>query len=166
MGRLRGLVEQVRLRPGDPAPAFALPHRPGEVVDLGEHLGADVVVLLFIPFAFSPICTSELCTIRDSWSEWSELAARVFAISVDGPFVTARFRETEDLPFPVLSDFNKDVSRMYGVLVEDSRGLKGVANRAVFVIDRAGRITYAWVCEDMGVEPDYDAIRRAVSEAV
>jgi peroxiredoxin len=162
---MRGLVGQVMVRPGDPAPTFTLPHRPGEVIDLGEHLGVEVVVLLFIPFAFSPVCTSELCTIRDSWSEWSGLAARVFAISVDGPFVTARFRDAEDLPFPVLSDFNKDVSRMYGVLVEDSRGLKGVANRAVFVVDRTGRITYAWVSEDMGVEPDYDAIRQAVSGA-
>ena len=77
----------------------------------------------------------------------------MFPLSVDGPFVTARFRDSENLPFPVLSDFNKDVSRTYGVLEEDSWGLKGVANRSVFVVGRDGRVTYAWVSEDMGVEP-------------
>jgi len=135
------------------------------MIDLGAHLGTDVVVLLFIPFAFSPVCTSELCTIRDAWSEWSGLDAHVLALSVDGPFVTARFRDSENLPFPVLSDFNKDVSRTYGVLEEDSWGLKGVAKRSVFVVGRDGRVTYAWVSEDMGVEPDYEAIRQAVSGA-
>jgi peroxiredoxin len=135
------------------------------MIDLGGHLGTEVVVLLFIPFAFSPVCTSELGRIRDAWSEWSSLDARVFALSVDGPFVTARFRDSEDLPFPVLSDFNKDVCRTYGVLEEDSWGLRGVAKRAVFVVGRDGRITYAWVSEDMGVEPDYEAVRRAVSGA-
>jgi peroxiredoxin len=150
---------------GDLAPTFELPHRPGETTDLSDHLGREKVVLLFIPLAFSPVCTTELGTVRDAWEGWADLDASVFAISVDSPFVTAHFRDIEDFPFPVLSDFNKDVSRTYGVLAEDLAGLKGVAKRSVFVIGGDGRIAYAWVSEDAGVEPDYDAVRAAVAAA-
>ena len=153
------------VRTGDTAPTFELPHRPGETIDLTDHLGREPVVLLFIPLAFSPVCTTELATVRDSWAGWADLGASVFAISVDSPFVTAHFRDIEDLPFPVLSDFNKDVSRAYGVLAEDLAGLKGVAKRSVFVIGSDGRVAYAWVSEDAGVEPDYHAVREAVAAA-
>ncbi len=80
------------VRRGDRAPAFQLPQEPGDVIDLGDVLGRDKVVLLFFPLAFSPVCTTELCTISREWDEWESLDARVFGISVDSPFVTSRFR--------------------------------------------------------------------------
>lgn len=151
------------VREGDRAPGFELPAAPGEVVDVGELLGRETVVLLFFPLAFSSVCTREMRTVRESWDDWEAIGARVFGISVDSPFVTARFREEERLPFPVLSDFNRDVAREYGVLHEDLFGLRGVAKRSAFVIGSDGTVAYAWVSDDPGREPDYDAMRDAAA---
>lgn len=123
------------------------------------------MVLLFFPLAFSAVCTAELCAIRDRWAAFEDLDARVFGISVDSPFVTDRFRRERELPFPLLSDFNRRVSRRYGVLYDDWYGLEGVSKRAVFVIGSDGRVRWAWVTEDADVEPDYDAIREALEAA-
>lgn len=153
------------LQVGDRAPRFTLPQRPGEMVDVGELIGREKIVLLFIPLAFSSVCTTEMGTVRDGWEVWRRAEARVFGISVDSPFVTARFQEEEDIPFPILSDFNREVTRAYGVLNEDFFGLKGVAHRSAFVIGKDGHITYAWVTEDADVEPDYVRLLQAVSSA-
>ena len=147
------------------APSFALPEAPGKMVDVGEVIGTAPVVLLFFPLAFSPVCTTEFCTFRDDWSAWDSLGAKVFGISIDSPFAVARFREIENLPFPLLSDFNKEIAPMYGAFHEDLMGLKGVAKRAAFVINRDGEIIYAWVSDDPGVQVDFDAIRAAVESA-
>ena len=153
------------IRKGDRAPAFRLPQAPGDFVDLGDHIGRDKVVLLFFPLAFSSVCTAELCRVSSDWIEWDELDARVFGISVDSPFVAKRFREEEGIGFPLLSDFNKTVAAEYGVLYEDYFGLEGVAKRSAFVIDRSGTVVYDWISEDSAVEPDYEAIKRAVEAA-
>ena len=153
------------LTAGDPAPEFALPAAPGETVDVGERIGRRPVVLLFFPLAFSSVCTEELCAVRDDWGDWQALDADVYGISVDSPFVTARFREELGLPFALLSDFNHEVGAAYGVLYEDYFGLKGVSRRAAFVISADGRVAYAWVGERDDVLPDFDAVREAVRRA-
>lgn len=153
------------IRRGDRAPPFRLPQGPGDMVDVGDHIGRDKVVLLFFPLAFSSVCTNELCRVTSDWVEWDELDARVFGISVDSPFVVKRFRQAEGIGFPLLSDFNKTVASQYGVLYEELVGLKGVAKRSAFVIDRSGVVVYDWVSEDSGVEPDYEAIKQAVAAA-
>jgi peroxiredoxin len=153
----------VSIRKGDNAVGFTLPARPGETIDVGEHLGKDKVVLLFFPLAFSSICTEEMCGLRDSWDEWETIQAKVFGISVDSPFVTDRFRTEMNIPFPILSDFNKDVAARYGALHEDLMGLKGVAKRAAFVIDGSGTVTYDWVSDDPSVLPDFNAIKAALA---
>lgn len=153
------------LSKGDPAPRFALPSAPGETVDVDARIGKRPIVLLFFPLAFSSVCTEELCAVRDDWRAWTELNADVFGISVDSPFVTRRFREELDLPFPLLSDFNHDVGAQFGILYEDYFGLRGVARRAAFVLGTDGRIAYAWVSERDDVLPDFDGVRTAVREA-
>ncbi len=150
---------------GSRAPAFQLPAKPGEMVDVGGLIGREKIVLLFIPLAFSSVCTAEMCHFRDSWSKWEAVGAKVFAISVDSPFVVAKFREAERIPFPVLSDFNKSVAPQYDALHAELMGLKGVTKRAAFVIGRDGAIAYAWVSENPGVQVDFDAIRAAVEKA-
>lgn len=155
----------MKIEEGDAAPGFTLPSAPGKDIDVGALIGRERVVLLFFPLAFSPTCTSELCTFRDRWSEFAELEASVFALSVDSPFVTDLFRREEEIPFPVLSDFNREVAARYGVLYEELLGLEGVGKRSVFVIGRDGRVVYRWVSEDPGVEPDYDAVREAIRTA-
>ncbi len=151
------------IRKGDKAASFALPAKPGEVVDLNQSIGSDKVVLLFFPLAFSPVCTTEMCMMRDSWKEWEALNAKVYGISVDSPFVTDKFRDAERLPFPVLSDFNKDVSRTYGVLHEDLMGLKGVSKRSAFVIGSDGTVLYDWVSDDPGQQVKFEEIKSALA---
>lgn len=151
------------LKKGDKAPAFKLPAKPGEEVDVGSHFGKDSVVLLFFPLAFSSVCTAEMCHMRDNWADYQNLGAKVFGISVDSPFVTDRFRQTESIPFPILSDFNKTVSRQYDALHEELMGLKGVSKRAAFVIGKDGAVKYAWVSEDPKVQVKFDEIKAALA---
>ena len=150
------------IRTGDAAQSFSLPQRPGEVVDLAEFIGTRPVLLLFFPLAFSPVCTDEFCTIRDGWSAYADLDAKVFGISIDSPFVTAKFAEELDLPFPLLSDMNRDVAREWDVLHEDLFGMRDVAKRAVFVIDESGTVVYDSVSDDPKVQVDFDSIQSAL----
>ena len=145
---------------GDSAPAITLPVRPKEMVEVP--IGKEKVLLLFFPLAFSPVCTDEMCHMRDSWSEWESLDAKVLGISVDSPFVTDRFRTDEKIPFDILSDFNKEVSANYGVLHEELIGLKGVAKRSAFVIDADGTVAYAWVTDDPRVQVPFDEVKAAL----
>jgi peroxiredoxin len=151
------------VRQGDRAPGFTLPARPGEKEDVGASIGRDKVVLLFFPLAFSPVCTDEMCGLRDGWDQWKSLDAKIFGISVDSPFVTAKFRDELKIPFPILSDFNREVARTYDVLHEELAGLQGVAKRAAFVIDTDGTVVYDWVSDDPKQMPDFDAVKAAVA---
>lgn len=152
------------IRTGDKAPGFSLPAKPGDVIDLNDALakGDGKTVLLFFPLAFSPVCTTEMCTMRDAWDRWQNLGANIYGISVDSPFVTDKFRSEERIPFPILSDFNKDVARTYGVLHDEIMGLKGIAKRSAFVIDNDGTVVYDWVSDDPGQQVNFDEIQAAV----
>jgi glutaredoxin-dependent peroxiredoxin len=149
-------------RKGEPAPPIKLADAPGHEIDLAEVFGKRKAVILFFPLAFSPVCTEEFCTFRDNWAKWSDLGCDVYGISVDSPFVVKKFRETENIPFPILSDFNKTVSRAYGAFHRDLFGMKGVSKRAAFVVDAAGNVVYRWVSNDPRKQVKFDAIRRAV----
>jgi len=155
----------VTVEVGDPAPGFSLPAGPGEEVDVGAAIGSGKLVLAFFPLAFSRVCTSEMRGFAARADALAELGARVVAVSVDSPFVTRKFRDEEGLPFPVLSDFNREVADRYGVLYDLYHGLRGVAKRAVFVVDSGGRVVYRWVADDAGLEPDYGAVEAAVADA-
>ena len=115
--------------------------------------------------AESGTCTEEFCRIRDDWTAWTGVGARVLGISVDSPFVTQRWAEELGVPFPVLSDFNKEASAAYGVLYEEYFGLRGVPKRSAFVVDREGEIAWAWVEDDSDVLPPFDEILAAVAAA-
>ncbi len=151
------------MRTGDTATGFELPCKPGETVNVGQYIGSEPVVLLFFPLAFSPVCSDEMCQLRDDWATWQSLNANVFGITVDSPFVTDKFRQEMDIPFPILSDFNRDVASQYDALHEDLLGLRGVPKRSAFVIDRHGKVVYDWVSDDPRQMPDFDSIRAAVA---
>jgi peroxiredoxin len=147
---------------GTAAPDFQL--APGPVPDrvsLSE-LRGEVVVLLFVPLAFSGVCTAEFCQVRDDWSQWEAVGARVLGISVDSPFVVKRWAADLQVPFTLLSDFNKEAASAYGVLYEDYFGMKGVPKRSAFVIDTEGVVRYAWVDESSDVIPPFDEIIESV----
>ena len=124
------------------------------------------VVLAFFPAAFSSVCQKELCTFRDSLAELNRANAQVFGISVDTFFALKAFHDQQKLTFPLLSDFNKQVIRDYGVFNEDMIGLKGIAKRAVFVLDKDGVVRHREVLEDARNEPDYARGVRRPGEVV
>ena len=150
------------LKVGAHAPDFTLPSKPGQFETLSKHRGRSVV-LLFYPAAFTSVCTREMCTVAEDLAAYDSLGADVLAISVDTPWVAAKFAQESHASFPFLSDFNKTVIRDYDVVHHDfAFGLKDVAKRAVFVIDPEGVITYAWEGENPGVFPDLDAVKNAL----
>src|ERR1700674_4640660 len=142
---------------GSTAPDFTLTNHDRQPVTLSAQRGKPVV-LAFFPAAFSSVCTKELCTFRDSIARLGNLKAQVYGISVDTFFTLKAFRDHEKLSFPLLSDFNKQVIRDYGVFNDDMIGLKGIAKRAVFVIDKQGVVRHREVLDDARNEPDYDRV--------
>jgi glutaredoxin-dependent peroxiredoxin len=139
---------------GSQAPDFTLMNHDRQPVTLSAQRGHPVV-LAFFPAAFSSVCQKELCTFRDSLGRLNDAGARVFGISVDTFFTLKAFHDQQQLGFQLLSDFNKQVIRDYGVFNDDMIGLKGIAKRAVFVIDKDGVVRHKEVLEDARNEPDY-----------
>lgn len=145
---------------GDVAPGFELPDTELKLRSLDEFRDKNIV-LTFIVAASSPVCQVELCTLRDSWKEISDLGAQIVAISNDGPFANKAFAEKNNFNFPLLADYTSSTIRHYGVLMPDLLHIKGynAAKRSVFVIMKDGTIGYKWVSEDPLKEPDYEEIK-------
>ncbi|WP_442588658.1 redoxin domain-containing protein [Pedobacter sp. AW31-3R] len=150
------------LKAGDQAPDFKLFSSELKEVSLGDFKGKKVV-LQFFPMAFTGVCTTQLCTMRDSFGFYEGMDAAVLGISVDSPFTLAKFKEEQFYQFPLLSDFNKETSQAYGAFYEEfAFNLKGVSKRSAFVIDEEGKIIYAEVLESAGDLPDFDAIKKVI----
>lgn len=149
---------------GEVAPLFTLRDSDTNEVSLVDFKGRNVV-LLFFPLAFTGVCTKELCDIRDNLSKYESLNAQVLAVSVDSVFTLAKFKEEQGYNFPLLSDFNKEVSRAYGSLYEDFvMGMKGVSKRSAFLIDKYGTLRYAEVLENAGDIPNFVALKDALEK--
>jgi glutaredoxin-dependent peroxiredoxin len=147
---------------GSKAPDFTLMNQDRQPVTLSQ-LGGKPVVLAFFPAAFSSVCQKELCTFRDSMAQLNKAHAQVFGISVDTFFALKAFQDQQHLNFPLLSDFNKEVIREYGAFNEDMIGLKGIAKRAVFVLDKDGVVRYREVLDDARNEPNYQKVLDTVA---
>src|SRR5437016_1047016 len=148
--------------PGSKAPDFTLTDHERRPVTLGHQQGQRVV-LAFFPAAFSSVCTKELCTFRDQLARLNGANAQVYGLSVDTFFALKAFHTEQKLRFPLLSDFNKQVIRDYGVFNEDMIGLKGIAKRAVFVLDKDGVVRHREVLDDARNEPDYQKVFDALA---
>ena len=147
---------------GSKAPDFTLTNEERQPVTLSQQRGKPVV-LAFFPAAFSSVCQKELCTFRDSIARLNGAKAQVYGISIDTFFTLKAFHDAQKLTFPLLSDFNKEVIRLYDVFFEDMIGLKGLAKRAVFVIDKDGVIRHRQVVQDARNEPDYEQVFRTLA---
>lgn len=151
---------------GEKAPEFELPD-----VDMKPHKLSDYrgkkTILAFFPAAESPVCTAEMCALRDSLDQLRDLGANVVGISVDGPFANKFFVQNRHLNFPVLSDYRRDVINRYGIVMKDLGPLKGydAAKRSVFILDKEGKVIYRWVSDNPLVEPDYNEIKSALQAA-
>ncbi|MFC6836038.1 redoxin domain-containing protein [Halomarina ordinaria] len=150
---------------GDSAPTFTATLANGDVeeFDLSEHLGDGPTVLAFFPGAFTPPCSNEMVALQDHLGEFESAGATLYGVSADSAFSLNAFRDEHGLEFDLVSDMGRDVIESYDLTIDiEDLGLFGVANRAVFVLDEDGEVTYAWVSDDPTVEPDYDELLDAV----
>jgi peroxiredoxin len=152
------------LKTGDPAPDVTLPSSTGEQVALSSLWSRQPLVVLFFPLAFTSTCTKEVCTVGDDLAAYEDLGGQVVAVSVDSPFVLARFRKETGAEYAFLSDFNRQASQGFQVVREGpvGPGLLGASDRAVFVIGTDGRINYVWHSTNPGLLPPFDEIKEAL----
>ena len=151
------------IQKGQPAPDFSLFNSEKTKVNLSDFKGKNLVILFF-PQAFTGVCTTELCSVRDNLNVYTGLNAEVVGISVDSIFTLAKFKEEQQYNFPLLSDFNKTVSQAYGAFYEDFVfDMKGVSRRAAFVVDKEGTVQYAEVLESAGDLPNFDAVKQTLA---
>ncbi len=149
---------------GKPAPDFKLFNTEKKEISLSDYRGKNLVILFF-PLAFTGTCTVELCTIRDSYNDYSSLDAEVIGVSIDSLFVLDKYKQDQNLNFTLLSDFNKTASADYGVLYyEFIFGMKGVSKRSAFVVDKQGAIQYVEVLEKANEQPNYENIKACLEE--
>src|SRR5437870_13001123 len=148
------------LRIGQRVPEFSLPDYNKQQRGLAEFLQKGTTTLAFFPFAFSGVCDKEMCTFRDGLSRISGVGGQITGISVDSLFTLKVFAQTYGLQFPLLSDFNKQVTTLYGVLQDPwvGHGSRGAAERPVFAAHMKGLLWYKWITVVPSKEPPYDVV--------
>ena len=152
----------MKIEVGSIAPEFSLYDSDKNKVNLSDFKGKNVLVLFF-PFAFTSTCTKELCGVRDNISYYNNSNTQVLGISVDSLYTLSKYKAEQNLNFPLLSDFNKDISKAYGSLYQTfGFGMQGVSKRSAFVLDKEGLIQYAEVLENAGEIPNFKAIQNAL----
>ncbi|MUW13514.1 redoxin domain-containing protein [Halorubrum sp. CBA1125] len=135
-----------------------------ESFELADHLGDGPIVLAFFPGAFTPPCTNEMVALQDNLGAFQDAGATVFGVSADSPFSQGAFRDEHGIEFDLVSDMSGDVIQKYDLEIDiEELGLYGIANRAVFLLDEAGTVTYRWVADDPTNEPDYEELLEAVN---
>jgi peroxiredoxin len=149
---------------GQQAPGFTLYASDKSKISLSDYAGKKNVLLLFFPQAFTGVCTKELCSVRDNISIYENEQVQVLGISVDSVFTLAKFKEEQQYNYPLLSDFNKEVSTLYDTIYASftDMNMKGVSKRSAFIIDKQGVIQYAEVLESAGDIPDFEAINKTL----
>jgi peroxiredoxin len=154
----------MKIEIGQQAPDFTLYDTTRTKVSLSDLKGNNVL-LLFFPQAFSRVCAKELCSVRDNIGLYNNANATVLGISVDSVFTLAQFKEAQQYNFTLLSDFNKEVSAIYGSLYDTwILDMKGVSKRSAFVLDKEGIVRYAEVLEQANEEPNFANVEKALKE--
>jgi peroxiredoxin len=155
------------LNVGDKAPDFTLPASTGEKVTLSEELGKGPVVLAWYLFDFGRVWTVELSEFRDKADQIRQLGGRLLGISVESDRAHKAFAEHLRLDFPLLSDFNREVVRQYGIQYDEQHpfsGMHGMSKRAAFVIAPDGTVRYKWVTDDPLIAPDVGQVIECLQE--
>lgn len=151
---------------GDVAPDFELPDPDMKPHRLSDYRGKKTI-LAFFPAAESPVCTAEMCALRDSIDQLRDLGANVIGISVDGPYANKFFVQNRHLNFPVLSDYKREVINRYGIVMKKLGSLNdyNAAKRSVFILDEEGKVIYRWVSDNPAIEPNYGEIKDELKKA-
>jgi peroxiredoxin len=157
---------------GTPAPDFTLPTKTADgpkQIKLSDHFGKQNTLLLFFPMAFTGTCTTEMCGVSMDLSAYGSLNAVVYGISGDNPFAQEVWAQKEQIKVPLLSDYEHKVARAYDVaydsfLPQMNLGMGGVPKRAVFIIDRSGKIQYVESNDDARALPNFDRVKSKLAE--
>jgi peroxiredoxin len=152
---------------GSKAPDFSLKSKQGDTMadlSLGDYLGKSNVVLLFFPFAFTGVCTSEMCDITAGLGAFEALDAKVIGISVDSPFAQEAWAKKENIGIPLASDLNKQTAAAYGTLLENLGGFGSASARAAFVIDKGGVVQYSEQTPTPKDLPNFEAVKAKLAE--
>lgn len=155
---------------GDKAPDFTLTTITAsgpELLTLSEHTAGSKAVLLFVPMAFTGVCTDEFCAISEGLGEYESLGAKVIGISGDNPFAQKEWAEKNGIKLTLVSDYEHDVAKAYGVaydsfLPEKNLTMGGVAKRSAFVLDANGVVQYAEVNDSPGDLPNFEAVKETL----
>lgn len=151
------------VKKGDVIPGFSLQNTEGKDVSLTSLVIHEKLLLLFFPLAFSSVCIEELCKVRDNKKLYDALHTNIAAISTDSIFTLKEFKKANNLNFTLLSDFNKEVCKIFGCLSEDYNGIKVISKRAVFILNNNHKIEYAEVLDHPDSLPDFKAIQKFLS---
>ena len=152
---------------GTKAPLFTLRRKTTDGmidVSLADHLEKDIVVLMFVPGAFTGVCTDQFCRLSNGVEEIP--GAIVYGITVDSAYCQAAWANQENILLPLISDFTHSVTKAYDVVLESLSGMGPASKRAVFVIDRSGVITYTQVTPSSGDMIDFEPVKAAVAAAL
>ena len=162
---MTSINDSKKIRVGETAPDFKLPDIEMKTHKLSAHQGRNVI-LAFFPAAESPVCTTEMCTFRDSLQDLKNEGTDIIGISIDGPFANKIFTTNRHLNFPLLSDYNRDVIRQYSVIMKDLGPLKdyNAAKRSVFIIDKDRKVRYSWISDNPLIEPNYEEIKQELKK--
>ena len=152
---------------GTSAPDFKLTTLTAEgpkYITLSEFAGSSNVLLLFVPMAFTGVCTQEMCAISNGMNDYTALGCKVIGISGDNPFAQDAWAKKESISVTLASDYDHSVARAYGIaydafLPEKNLGQSGVPKRSAFLIDKSGVVQYAESNDSPGVLPNFDAIK-------
>jgi len=156
------------IEPGDEAPDFTAPLANGAIgeLSLSRALEDGVVVLAFFPGAFTSVCCHEMEAFDERLGAFEDAGATVYGVSVDTPFALNAFRDDLRLGFDLVSDTNRRLTDAYDISMDyTALGVHNLAKRSVFVVDEDRTVTYAWVTDDPGIEPDYDDVVAAAKAA-
>lgn len=162
----------MNIKVGDHAPDFslvALGKGGPEVVTLSKETGDQNILLLFVPMAFTGVCTEEFCALSAGLDSYTDLNCKVFGISGDNPFAQAAWAEKEGITLKLLSDYDHKTTEAYGIsydqfLPDKNLIMGGVPKRSAFLIDKNGVVQFAQVNESPGDLPDFDAIKAKLAE--
>jgi len=157
---------------GDKAPDFTLTTLGAdgpELFTLSEKIGSGNILLLFVPMAFTGVCTDEFCSVTQNLETYEGLNATVVGISGDNPFAQAAWAEKEGIKLTLLSDYEHTAAKAYDVaydafLPEKNLTMGGVAKRSAFIVDGSGVIQYAESHDSPGDLPDFEAIQAKLTE--
>jgi len=152
---------------GSQAPDFTLKSKSGDAitdVSLGDYAGKSNVVLLFFPFAFTGVCTAEMCDITAGLGAYESLNAKVIGVSVDSPFAQDAWAKKENITITLASDLNKETAFSYGTLLENLGGLGSASARAAFVIDKEGVVQYSEQTPTPKDLPNFESIKIKLAE--